>query len=411
MDLTQEIDVMGDIKNRAPWAVICQSTGETLGTGVNEKAAKKIAASLRESGSECLVKQLEDGPFQARVRRAGFPTCTQTFEKQKDAKQWITLRESEVLRRELDDYREADRTTLSQMLIRYRDSLKKDELSDNSKWHRLTKIARDPVAGYRLSKLRPMHICEFRDRRLKQVKPASIVAELNLIAFVIALARREWGIAVPKNIATSEWVKRPKIGLEGERTRRLEVTAFADEEDKLFKALENCRNPVVTAFILLGLETGIRRGELLKLEWVNVNIELGYITLSALITKSKKPRQVPLTQRAIDALKTIEKIGNMVFEGETRDSIKCAFNRARKRAGIKNLRNHDLRHEFTSRLFENTDLRNAEIMLITGHSSEKMMWRYLHTRPSFLVERFRQSHLAVAEAKKSHQFLEDSSKN
>jgi integrase len=403
MDLTQEIDVMGDIKNRAPWAVICQSTGETLGTGTNEKAAMKIAHHHRENGIECTVKQQEDGPFQARVRRAGFPSCTQTFEKLKEAKQWITLRESEVLKRELEDYREADRTTLAQMLIRYRNTLKKDELSDNSKWHRLTKIARDPVAQYRLSGLKPMHVCEFRDRRLKQVKPASIVAELNLIAFVIALARREWGIAVPKNVANSEWVKRPKIGLDGERSRRLEVSGFEDEERKLFAALQDCRNPLVSDFFLIGLETGIRRGELLKLMWSDVNLELGYITLSAKITKNKKPRQVPLTQAAMDSLGRMERKGTKIFEGETRDSIKCAFNRACRRAGIKNLRNHDLRHEFTSRLFENTDLRNSEIMLITGHSNEKMLWRYLHARPSFLVERFRKSHEIVLQIKKSQQ--------
>ena len=176
---------MADIKNRAAWNVVCNGTGAVLGTYAVKKTAESFALIQRASGTPCKLKQLDTGPWQVRIRRAGFPCLTETFERQKDAKAWATLREAEYLKRELQDYREADRTSLADLLLRYRNTLTKDALSDNSKWHRLGKLARDSVAQYRLSALKPPHISEYRDRRLKEVKPATVLAEINLISFVI----------------------------------------------------------------------------------------------------------------------------------------------------------------------------------------------------------------------------------
>jgi integrase len=61
--------------------------------------------------------------------------------------------------------------------------------------------------------------------------------------------------------------------------------------------------------------------------------------------------------------------------------------RAARRAGLEDLRFHDLRHEATSRLFEDTDLDVMEIKGITGHKSMQMLARYAHLRAGRLAER------------------------
>ena len=61
--------------------------------------------------------------------------------------------------------------------------------------------------------------------------------------------------------------------------------------------------------------------------------------------------------------------------------------RATARAGIDDLRFHDLRHEAISRLFETTDLTDMEIMSISGHKSVQMLRNYTHLRSGRLASR------------------------
>jgi integrase len=58
-----------------------------------------------------------------------------------------------------------------------------------------------------------------------------------------------------------------------------------------------------------------------------------------------------------------------------------------KKAGLADLRFHDLRHEATSRFFENTDLDVMEIKAITGHKTLQMLARYTHLRTARLAHR------------------------
>ena len=69
------------------------------------------------------------------------------------------------------------------------------------------------------------------------------------------------------------------------------------------------------------------------------------------------------------------------------DAITQAMEQARNLAGIEGLHFHDLRHEATSRLFEDTDLDIMEIRAITGHRSLQMLARYSHLRTHRLAER------------------------
>lgn len=144
------------------------------------------------------------------------------------------------------------------------------------------------------------------------------------------------------------------------------------------------------ALVSLAQETALRRGELLKLQWAHVHLNTGYLKLPSWLTKNRKERMVPLTLRALRILKTQPNNSDQVFPYSA-NAVKLAFIRARNRAGSRDLRFHDLRHEATSRLFEKTSLRDSEIGSVTGHTDPRMLQRYYNKRPLEFVKRFHAS--------------------
>lgn len=148
-----------------------------------------------------------------------------------------------------------------------------------------------------------------------------------------------------------------------------------------------CRIWALTSF---AIETAMRRKELCQLAWAHVHLREGYLDLPGTITKNRKSRIVPLSLRAMRILKTQPRKGELVFATNT-NTVKMAFKRARERAASFDLRFHDLRHEATSGLFEQTDLRANEIGYITGHTDPRMLERYYNKRPQEFVQRFRES--------------------
>jgi integrase len=138
------------------------------------------------------------------------------------------------------------------------------------------------------------------------------------------------------------------------------------------------------------IETAMRRGEMLKLQWSHTHLADGYLDLPDSITKNRKPRLVPLSLRARRILAAQPRTGETVFDTNV-NTVKLGFKRAFERAGCVDLRLHDLRHEATSRLFERTDLRESEIGYITGHTDPRMLQRYYNKRPEEFVDRFNRS--------------------
>jgi integrase len=111
-------------------------------------------------------------------------------------------------------------------------------------------------------------------------------------------------------------------------------------------------------------------------------------------TKNDRPRRVPLSERALSAFKSLKPKGTAaaiaaqsVLPVETGRGIIHAFRDAIEDKNFPDLRWHDLRHEAISRLFELTDLRENEIMAISGHLTPAMLTRYTHLRADRLGAR------------------------
>lgn len=129
----------------------------------------------------------------------------------------------------------------------------------------------------------------------------------------------------------------------------------------------------------------MRRGELTRLTWEDIDLDHQYPSIVLNETKTYAPRTIPLWKEGVDVLKDYAKQNNLeqkgnVFPVNNETMITRQFIEAVKLSKVKDLRFHDLRHEATSRLFEETELRDLEIMEITGHKSHRMLKRYAHLR-------------------------------
>lgn len=165
------------------------------------------------------------------------------------------------------------------------------------------------------------------------------------------------------------------------RNRRLQ----GDEEQRLLAACRDARNPWLSHFVALAIETGMRRGELLGLRWSNVDLERRIAFLP--ITKNGESRGVPLSTRAVAVHRGLPTSTDGRGFGElTKEALKQSFSRAVRRAGIEGLRVHDLRHEATSRFFEK-GLNVMEVASVTGHKTLQMLKRYTHLSATDLAAR------------------------
>ena len=319
------------------------------------------------------------GRWQAQVRRRGVPPRAKSFDKRTDAERWARDLEAEADRSGwVADTRAAEKTTLGELLTRYANEVTPTKRGAVSEKARINSIVRCPIAHRTLAKLTSSDVATYRDERLKTVAPATIVRELNTISHAIEVATREWGLWVPRNPV--KLVRRPPIPRG--RTRRLK----AGEEDSLLAACDRGRTPLLKPLIVLAIETGMRRGEMLDLRWEHVDLKLGVAHLP--LTKNGDCRDVPLSRRAVQILQELRNPGikqERVFP-MSGNAVRLAFEHLRVRAGMSDFHFHDLRHEAISRLFEK-GLNIAEVSAISGHRELKMLQRYTHLRAADLVAR------------------------
>jgi integrase len=161
-----------------------------------------------------------------------------------------------------------------------------------------------------------------------------------------------------------------------------------DEADRLVAACAPHLNPLVVFL----LHTGARLSEALRLDWSNVDLKARRIVF--MNTKNGEARGVPLNDDAFLALANLPHREGHVFltpagrpyydsGGLGGSPIKRAFKTACRRAGIENLRVHDLRHTFASWLVMNGEpLRTVAELL--GHKTLAMVHRYSHLSPDHL---------------------------
>lgn len=134
------------------------------------------------------------------------------------------------------------------------------------------------------------------------------------------------------------------------------------------------------SFLIIALNTGMRRSEILSLKWENVNFAKRFVLIED--SKNGRSRKVPINEIVIDSLKKIDKIDKYVFfnaKTKTRiKEIKTSFITACRRAEIKGVNIHALRHTSATKMINDAGVDIVTAGKILGHSSIKMTLRYCH---------------------------------
>lgn len=236
----------------------------------------------------------------------------------------------------------------------------------------------DYLAGKLLTVQTITDYCQYR--ALQGVKNATINRELTIIRSAVNFYNKHH----------DNQLKNPLNGFklfeEDFIPRYLSPTECA----KLLRAARGyANNDQLYHFINLLLNTGCRRGELLKLQWSNVHIANKYLTVKNSLSKNRKTIHKPLNHAAIQSLLALKLDNNSdwVFfnhdTGNRRITFQKGFKKAVDLAGLGNVRIHDLRHTFASILVQNgTPLYH--VMQLLGHSDIKTTQKYAHLSNSNL---------------------------
>ncbi len=302
--------------------------------------------------------------WQVQIRRSGVPSRTRTFNRQEEAKAWARKQEVLLDRAETDIYMPS-KVVLATLLARYAKEITPNKKSAASEQRRISRLLRDPITKKRVCDLTPEMFAGFRDRRLKDGQRAAAY-DLQIIRHMLNLASGEWGLNIRFNPLDKVRFPAPCKP----RERRLKE----GEYDVLLAAASVSGSVFLAPLIVLAVETGMRVGEMLKLNWADWTAETNMLHLRD--TKNGRDRFVPLTPRAVELMSVLPRTSDRVLPTNY-EAVKSAWQRLRKRTGINDLRLHDLRHEATSRFFE-MGLTVPEVASITGHQTATMLLRYAH---------------------------------
>jgi integrase len=318
--------------------------------------------------------------WQVRVRRDGV-ALTKTFTLKQDAEQWARHTEVKAERRELPpSVKLLAKLTLADLVTRYRDDITPRKKGAELETIVLNAFLRHPICSKRLSDLTVADFARYRDERLRDIKPNSLKRVLTPIQNMFNVAKRQWGIPLASNPVSDLSFKAGN----DQRERRIDD----DEWGSLLRAAATSRNPFMTPLLRLARETGMRRSELLRIEWKHVDVARRELRVPT--SKNGKPRTVVLTRAATDLLLSQRQDG-LLFP-TTAEAVKLAWQRLKRRAGLhnKDLRFHDLRHEAISRYFE-MDLSLPEVASQSGHSDARMLLRYGHAQRAKIRDKLERS--------------------
>lgn len=305
--------------------------------------------------------------WHVQVRRRGSQALTRSFAHKRDADRWARDIETAIDQSRLpSNPKVLASVTLGELVRRYRDTVSSTKRRSNIEQIELNAFLRHPICAKHLSDLSTADFAIYRDERLTQVKPTTIKRQLGPIRHLFRIAREEWGLPIQDNPLDKLRLNAP----DNKRDRRLKAGELA----KLIAAAELTRNFLTLPIVLIAIETGMRRGEILSIH--RRDIDLDQRTLRIPQTKNGHPRTIPLTAKVIELFRPHLDTGAQLFNISP-NALKLSWDRLRKRAGLTNLHFHDLRHEAISRFFEK-GLTIPEAALLSGHRDARMLFRYSH---------------------------------
>jgi integrase len=273
---------------------------------------------------------------------------------------------------------ELNKWTISRLWVEYKRNKPdlKGIVSDENRFKNYI----NPIFGIREPKeLIPLDVDRLRLNLLKKKSPGTVKNVLELL-------RRIINFGTKKNLCEgiSFTIEMPKVN--NLRTEDLS----AKELESLLAAINKDSNIMAAHMMKLALFTGMRRGELFKLKWNNIDFNRRFILLKD--PKGQQDQKIPINDWAKRILEDHPRTDSpYVFpgrNGQQRTDIKKAVNRIKEHAGLpKDFRSlHGLRHVYASMLASSGQVDMYTLQKLLTHKSPAMTQRYAHLRDEKLKE-------------------------
>lgn len=291
-----------------------------------------------------------------------------------EAKNWGKLREAAIISEE-KTARSKTGHKVRQLLEEFRDNVLPGREGYAWELGRINwMLANLPFLSMPLRGLEAEDVEGWIADRQREVSGASINRDIQLLGPVFKHGmKKKWieanplkGVTKPKNPAPRD----VRI-TDADAEAVVQALGYVRGTQPLTK-----RERLAVAF-LLALETGMRRGELLRTRWVNVHAV--YIHLPADINKNRHKRDVPLSSAARELVGLLSRDADTLFGDLADDTADALFRDARKVAKLPELHFHDTRHEAVTRLARKLPLLDLARMI--GHRDLNSLKVYYNATP------------------------------
>jgi integrase len=242
---------------------------------------------------------------------------------------------------------------------------------------RYDKYLKKPFGTKEPKDILPLDVDRLRIRLLKKLSPQTVKHVLNLMTWII-------NFGVKKNLCEgiSFHIKKPTVN-------NLKTEDLTDKQlRRLLKAIEQDTHDHAGPLMLMALYTGMRRSELFKLKWKDIDFERGFINI--VDPKGGPSQKIPLNNVARGVLEShLRKNSQYVFPGRgglQRTDINKAVNKIKEKADLpKDFRPlHGLRHVYASLLASSGEVDMYVLQKLLTHKNSTMTQRYAHLRDEAL---------------------------
>lgn len=304
--------------------------------------------------------------WRAEVARNGHRE-SKTFSTKREAMDWANRRELELANVRAG---KVTRWTLADVMQRYADEVSPEKAGERWEKARIAAMKTDQVAKMVMQDIGPADLAAWRDRRLAKVQGATVLREIGLLRAIWTRAKLgEWRYVDhdpwPDVIKPQDNPARKVIFQEGQAERIVTALGYEGGTPK------DKREQTAVAF-LLALETAMRSGEILTLEWKHVHLERRMLHLPK--SKNGDARDVPLSRRAVElleAMKGIDEDKVFTVNAGLRDAY---FRQGKTLAKIDGPTFHDARATAITRLAKKLDL--LELARMVGHRDPRSLMVY-----------------------------------
>ena len=314
--------------------------------------------------------------WQVLIRKHNLKPIYKTFILKEYAVRWARETEVKIEQGLYEDPTLSKTTTLKDVLAQYRDRVSINKKGYDQERYKINKITRSDIADKTLSQLTPLILFEFIEQQKKLYTASTVNKSITIVNLALNFAERFLGISLNKN--PLKFIKRLK------ESQFVGQVIEPHEEALLLKHTEFSKLYWLKTAIVLGIDCGLRRGEILKLKADDIN----YNSSTAILrdTKNGETREIGLSQRAIQEIKKLPiTIDGKLFPCKRLDTFTFYYNQLKKWSGVKK-RFHDTRHTFASRS-STSGWSITEIAAQGGWKQLQVLKRYTHIKAEYLAKK------------------------